>query len=593
MLLDSHRAALTSSGHLQFSTNRALAQDFEQAGGRVVRQATGHLVFYRPDGRRFLATDPEGNPLHECEWRTDASGVPALFRARMRLDWGQWVGLKPAGLVNETGLDLAGKPGWQRLTADDLRTMAAQALRVTTEDVRWFYRDEDFLIEPTGRVTIRQRKDALYVLQGGDFERASFMCCMGAMHWPSIDFLPVVELFQSLLPGTGSAVFELIRGLYDDQSEESSTPRPLRYRGIPPYPSEAAFRLFSSFFTPQSPEGNNPFTLFMNPEQSNRVTWLPAATPPIRYVDQSAGVCLTFQGGLLRKVTVASDSTGLPYMSPQSHRFSPCDRSAKIIGGQVTLRDRDQEATLAVTPPKGSLEQSGEPVAMSPVDWRSVFVQWAPFIPPASAYGATLLYPEDESEIGECAAQPFVADYIQDIGEQDREVGSVLSRAERVLIDNGDAVVATCIAFDRPRDYTVLVRHPAFAQKQAQRLWGICNELQRWDWLSRIRFISDVGLHDGGTPYSYDLVYHWVPYDCGDLPASLAERMKQIGRSLHAGGTAFVIGSAQLSQYAASGGLQVCWEEPVEQLPTFRMHRVILPKARLRADVTLFHMKKG
>jgi len=592
MLLDSHRAALTASGHLHFSTNRSLAQSFEQAGGRVVRQATGHLVFYRPDGRRFLATDPEGNPLHECEWGIDASGVPALFRARMRLDWGQWVGLKPAGLVNETSLNLAGKPGWQRLTADDLRTMAAQALRVSTEDVRWFYRDEDFLIEPTGRATIRQRKDAFYVLQDGDFDRARFMSCMGAMHWSSIDFLPVVELFQSLLPGTGSAVFELIRGLYDDQNEGNSPPRPLRYRGIPPYPSEAAFRLFSSFFTPQSPEGNHPFTLFMNPEQSNRVTWLPAATPPIRYVDERAGVCLTFQGGLLHKVTVASDSTGLPYMSPHSRRFSSCDRSAKIVEGHVILRDRDREATLDVTPPQGSLEQPGEPVAISPVDWRSVFVQGAPFISPASAYGATLIYPDDESEIGECAAQPFVADYIQDIGEHDREVGAVLSRAERVRIDNGDAVIATCIAFDRPRDYTVLVRHPAFAQKQAQRLWGICNELQRWDWLSRIRFISDVGLHDGETPRSYDLVYHWVHYDSGDLPASLAERMKGIGRSLHGGGTAFVIGPAQLGQHGVLHGLRVCWEESVDQLPTFRMHRTILPKARLRAGLTLFYFKK-
>jgi len=367
----------------------------------------------------------------------------------------------------------------------------------------------------------------------------------------------------------------------------------LRYRGIPPYPSKAAFRLFSSFFTPHSPEGNNPFTLFMNPEQSNRVTWLPAATPPIRYIDQCAGVCLTFQGGLLHKVTVASDSTGLPYMSLQGRRFIPYDRSAKIVGGHVILKERDCEATLTVTLPQGSLEQSGESVAMSPVDWRSVFVQGVPFIPSASAYGATLLYPEDESEIGECAAQPFVADYIQDIGEQDREVGSVLSHAERVLIDNGDAVVATCIAFDRPRDYTVLVRHPAFAQKQAQRLWSICAELQRWDWLSRIRFVSDVGRHDGETPRSYDVVYHWVPYDGGDRPAGLAERMKGISRALREGGTAFVIGPAQLGQYATSVGLQVCWEEPVEQLPTFLMHRVILPKARLRTSLTLFHMKKG
>ena len=255
---DPRRAALTTPGHLRFPTNLPFAQDLERGGGRVVRQATGHLVFYRSDGRRFLATDPEGNPLHECEWGTDATGKAILCRARIRLDWGQWVGLKPAGLVNETSLNLAGKPGWQRLKTDDLRMMAAQALRVPLEEVRFFYRDEDLLIEPTGRATIRQRKDALYVLQDGDFEQARFMSCMGAMNWPSIDFLPVVELFKSLLPGTGSAVFELIRGLYDDQNEGKPNPRPLRYRGIPTYPSEAAFRLFSSFFTPQAPGGGSP-----------------------------------------------------------------------------------------------------------------------------------------------------------------------------------------------------------------------------------------------------------------------------------------------------------------------------------------------
>ena len=261
--------------------------------------------------------------MHECEWGIDSTGEVNLLRARVCLDWGQWVGLKPAGLVNETSLNLAGKPGWQRLTADDLRTMAAQALRVPLEEVRFFYRDEDLLIEPTGKAMIRQRKDAFYVLKDGDFEQARFMSCMGAMNWPSIDFLPVVELFKSLLPGTGSAVFELIRGLYDDQHEGKATPRPLRYRGIPTYPSEAAFRLFSSFFTPQAPDENDPFTLFMNPERSNRVTWLPAGTPPTRYFDEHAGACLTLQGGVLRKVTVASDSAGLSYISPKGRRFVP------------------------------------------------------------------------------------------------------------------------------------------------------------------------------------------------------------------------------------------------------------------------------
>ncbi|HKO30105.1 MAG TPA: hypothetical protein VJU54_03130 [Nitrospiraceae bacterium] len=589
---DPRRAASTICGHLRFSTNLSFAQNLEQAGGRVVRQPTGHVVCYRSDGRRFLATDPEGNPLHECEWGTDATADAVLLRARIRLDWGQWIGLKPAGLVHETSLNLASKPGWQRLKTDDLRMMAAQALRVPIEDVRFFYRDKDLLIGPTGRATIRQRKDALYVLGDGDFEQARFMACMGAMSWSAIDFLPVVELFQSLLPGTGSAVFELIRGLYDDQNEGQAHPRPLRYRGIPTYPSKAAFRLFSSFFTPHASGGNDPFTLFMNPERSNQVTWLPADTPLIRYFDQRTKACLTFQGDFLHKVTVASDSSGLSYMSPKGRRFVPYDRSAEIAGAHITLKDRDRETTLPLPIPQGRPVQSSERLAMSPVDWRSVFAQGVPFIPPADAYGAVLLYPDDEAEIGECAAQPFVADYIQDLGEQDREIGTVLSRAEHVLIDNGDAVVATCITFDRPRDYTVLVRYPAFAQKQAQQLWTVCAELQRWDWLSHVRFVSSKEPHDRDTPHPYDVVYHWVPYDSGELPVSLAERIEAISRILQEGGHAFVIGPVQMGQYGASHGLHVCWEEPVEQLPTFRMHRTILPKARLKDGLTLFHMKK-
>src|SRR5437867_9264962 len=267
-------SALSHPGNITFHANRPFVHDLSAAGGRVVRQASGHFIFYGPDNRRFLATDPEGNPFHECEWVAAAKGTVRLARARVRLDWGQWVGVKPEGLANCTTLDLSKKPGWERLRADDLRSMAAQAMRVSLEEVRFFYGDEDLVVDARGQATIRHKKDALSVLEAGTFERSRFMACLGTMHWARIDFLPVVELFQSLLPGTGSAVFELIRGLYDDQTVGEAT-RPLRYRGIPTYPTPPASQLFSSYFVPHAPRGPHPFPLFMDSIRSGEVIWKP------------------------------------------------------------------------------------------------------------------------------------------------------------------------------------------------------------------------------------------------------------------------------------------------------------------------------
>jgi len=593
MSADPIARALQTPGNLQFPENLPFRDGLDGSGGRVVRQPTGHLLFYRSDGRRFLATDPAGNPLHECDWGLDDKGQTVFLRARVKLDWGAWVGLKPSGLVNETSLNLATKPGWQRLRADDLRGMAAQALRVPLDEVRWFYQDEDLVIGQTGRATIRHRKDALYFLDEGDFDRAKFMSCMGAMHWAAIDFLPVVELFKSLLPGTGSAVFELIRGLYDDQNEGQPVPRLLRYRGIPTYPSEAAFRLFSSFFSPSAKGTSKPFTLFMDPTRAHQVEWSPAPSPPLRYFDQVQGCCLTVQGGTLQKVTLMEDSAGLPYINPRGRRFVPCDRTAQIVSGTIVLKDHNQETSLATVLPQDCRPQSFQTVSVSPVDWRSLFVKGMPPISPREAYSAVLFYPEDETEIGELATQPFVADYLQDLIEQDRDIGTSLARAERVLVENADAVIATCIPFDRPRDYTVRVRVPAFAQRQAQQLWNVCAELQRWDWLPRIRFLSTgEGGEHAGSQDCYDLIYHWVPYSFEMNQALLLDRMNRVKKELKSGGQGFVVGPAGLGAVWRSSGLHVCWQELVEQLPTFRMHRTILPKARLKPGLTLFHIKK-
>ncbi|MBS0167095.1 MAG: hypothetical protein JSR29_13490 [Nitrospira sp.] len=594
MSSDPIACALFTPGHLRFHSSRALAESFHKGGGSVETLSTGHLVFYRPDGRRFLATDPTGHPLHECEWESKANGIVSLTRARVHLDWGCWIGVTPAGLVNETRVNLATKPNWQRTTPEDLRGMAARALRVSIEEVRWFYRDEDFSIDSTGIAAIRQRKDALSVLDDGGFETARFMSCMGAMHWNDIDFLPVVELFKSLLPGTGSAVLELIRGLYDDWQRGCSAPRPLRYRGIPPYPSEAAFRLFSAFFRPQSIGTRDPFVDFMNPSKSHTVTWLPADHPPVRYFDERQGVCVTVKDGVVQKAILAADTVGLAYVNPLGRRVLPLDRSLRIDGRQLVLKDREQE-TIIPLPVGLHVRTSSSPERpLSPVDWRTVFVPEPPSVHPSEAFGAVLLYPEGHEEISELAAQPFVADYLDDLAEQDREIGRVRSSAERVLIVNGDAVISACVLFDRPRDYVVGVRHMAYAQRQAQQLWTQCAEINRWDWLRRIRMGADeVVLEELIARHApVDLLYLWLPYDTFGSLTTMSTILAKAGQALRRGGDAFVVGPLDIQAALASESWQVCWGESVAALPPFAMHKTILPKARVKAGLTLFHLRR-
>ncbi len=581
--------------NITFPSNLPLVQDLSTAGGRVVRQLSGHLVLYGPHGRRVLATDPDGNPLHECEWETGASGQAKLVRARVRLDWGQWVGLKPEGIVNHATLDLSKKPGWERLRADDLRHMAAQAMRIPFEEVRFFYGDDDLVIDARGRATIRHKKDALYVLEDGTFHRARFMSCMGAMHWARIDFLPVVELFQSLLPGTGSAVFELIRGLYDDQNETQHLP--LQYRGIPTYPSEAAFRLFSRFFMPQVTGEGDPFPVFMDISRAHEVTWLPVPDPPRRYFDPAHHLCVTIKGGIVQKVTVTDDPTGLPFVNVGLGGFAPCERSVEVRGDTLLLKDREKRIEIPVNPSwgvrsSGERNSSQDRLPTYPLGWRALFGGPLPQVTPSQAFSAVLLYPDDGTEIEEAPSQPFVTDHLQDAVEQQPELASYLVRAGRVLIHNFDAVVNTCISLDGPRDYTILYHRPEFAQKQTQLLWNRLAQTSRLDWAKRITFLPAEAYRKPAYEQQYDVIYLWVPFLHFDQPMKLHDIAQAVAGALRLGGLAFVVGPHAMRELLQVQRLRLLHIEAVETLQSFRMHQAILPNARLKAGLTLFQALK-
>jgi SAM-dependent methyltransferase len=588
------QSVLTRPGNLTFQSHHALISKPQDV--HLVRAAGGHLVLYGPHGRRILATDPDGNPLHECEWRVQANGAAMLVRARVQLDWGQWIGLKPRGLVNQTVLDLSRKPGWEQLRADDLRVIASQALRVPMEEVRFFYGDDDLVIDRRGTATIRHAKDAWYVLHGNTFGQSpaedQFMACMGAMHWEEIDFLPVMELFQSLLPGTGHAVFELIRGLYDDQ-QAGRAPRPLRYRGLPTYPSEQAYRLFASFFDP-SLDGRDPLPVFMDPTRSHEVTWLPSADPPLRYFDASRRLCVTVQAGLLQKATLAEDPAGVSFVKPSSDGFAPCGRAATAGSSELILREGARESRFPLVTAWGVTRKSDVPMAasLSP-DWRTPFGAQMPRVEAREAYGAVLLYPEDRREMDEAATQPFVADHLDDQSETEPELAAVLRGSSRLLIDRFDAVISTLIKLESPRDYRILYARPALAQKQAQVIWNQLARSRRLDRLGRLVFVHAEAASSSAYRETYDVIYRWVPFASWDRPPDLAIVVQDMARALRPGGLGFLAGPKRIGLLLQTAGLEVTCGEDVETLPGLRMHRTILPQATVRRGLTVFRMRRG
>jgi hypothetical protein len=89
-----------------------------------------------------------------------------------------------------------------------------------------------------------------------------------------------------------------------------------------------------------------------------------------------------------------------------------------------------------------------------------------------------------------------------------------------------------------------------------------------------------------------DLAYQWVNYDFFGRPDALAAEIARLEQAVRFGGHAFVIGPVEIRDMVARSGWQLLWEEPVDSLPTFRMHRTILPKGRLKSGLTLFLVRR-
>jgi hypothetical protein len=298
---------------------------------------------------------------------------------------------------------------------------------------------------------------------------------------------------------------------------------------------------------------------------------------------------------MIQKVTLADDPTGLPYLNAGTRGPAPCERRLSLTGSRLTLYDGPRQTEIPVSPVWGNMRT----VSPAPqkhkqgIGWQAFFSGPPPLVAARDAFAAVLLYPDDDREIEELPTQPFAADYLQDAIEQRPDLASHLAKAGTALVHNLDAALSTCIQLDRPRDYLVLYQHPAFAQKQAQGLWNQLAQARKLDWVKRITFVPEQGYWEQAYEQHYDLIYRWLSFSHWRDSTEARKTAQAVAAALRPGGLAFVVGPSTMAGAFQAARLRLLEMLTVSELPTFCMHRTILPKARIKSGLTLFIGEKA
>jgi hypothetical protein len=552
---------------------------------------TGHIVFYNDEGRRFLFTDPEGHPLHECEWIKDAKGGYKLAFLRMQLDSRQWLGIKPQAKTFSSRLDLRGAPEGKSASLDDLRRKAAEAWKVPFSEVKYFYRDENFSQLGDGVFDIHLTKDGLYALPDGRFDNPLFISWMFSLNWANLDLIPVVELFQSALPGSGGAVFEFIWGLFDDQSQETRL-APLRYRGLPTYPAKEAFNIFSAFFVPTGPQGEDIMDVFMDTGRSHEITWLPRKDPPWRYFSEKHQLCLTVQDHFLYKAVIHNDPAAIPFINRARGARASCQREIQVNEKAILLLDADVRREIPLEPAWQITPDPVVPQGQYPFSWKRFFKDTPPQTDPVKAIFTLPFYPEGADEIEESTVQPMALDQMFYYMELCPDMPDKLQKSRRVLIHTLDAVISGCIDCTAEREYTVLYDSAEFAQKNAQLLWDYAASRDQLPALAKVNFLKESDHVESAYRESYDLIFKWIPFLYYQEKAICEQILRSLVSALNPGGLLFLAGPAPIVGLLEHYGLKNLYCDAVMDMPFFHQHRKMCPENRVNPSLTVFLAEK-
>ena len=621
MLAEKIRLALSRPGSFSFDGNEASASSIldrldqmnktKQNGAtlfhtqdapsiantRVKVYPTGHMAFYNDEGRRFLGTDPGGHPLHEAKWgKNPSTGGTCLEAARMQLDALQWVGIRPQARTFQSQIDIKGQPGWEDMTLDFLREKAAEVWRVPVSEVNYFYDEGNLVPLGDGKYNVKLTKDSLYALPDGNFEgRKIFLSFMFQVNWARLDIIPVVELFQSTIPGSGGAVFEFIWGIYEDQSREEALDT-LRYRGLPTYPSTAAYNIFASFFIPKAPKGEEDILkVFMDPNRSHEVTWSPQPNPPWRYFNDDSKLCLTIHNGHIYKVTCYDETNPIPYINRSIGGNPSCQREIQVAVNSFTLIDGQKNKAIPFHVDWNVSPQTDLPAKIPEYafNWKWFFNGFPPQVDKIKSIYTVPFYPEGKTEIDEPALQPMALDQIIYYMEMAPGMPAKLEKVERVLVHTFDMVIAGCIDCTHEREYTILYSDPELAQKNAYQLWDYAAKRKQLDNLKKVSFLPEKEHLEEVYNDKYGMIFKWIPMfyfqDRGVCEQILASAV----RALLPDGILFLVGPRAIKGLFDHYGLDCSYSDLIMNMPFFRQHLKICPENLINQDIAVFLAEKN
>ena len=221
--------------------------------------------------------------------------------------------------------------------------------------------------------------------------------------------------------------------------------------------------------------------------------------------------------------------------------------------------------------------------------WQNLFSEGVPSVTAKDAFASVLLYPEDNSLIDEYSSQPFVADFLDDLFEQDKRLAQQRAEAKRILIHGFEASIGTCIVLEPSREHTIIFGHASLAQKQAQILWNKLAGTNKLDWLQSFCFIPKEHVKYEGR---YDWLYRWIPFEEYAQETKIQESIQEAVSLLVPSALAFVAGPESVPSLAKGLSIDILFGEKVKDLQPFSAHQSILPKSRLHEHLHIWCFQK-